>query len=41
MDVSATKQKNPETCIHKVISDFITLIQKAIKEINIYNFAML
>lgn len=36
------KQSNkpPETGIHKVILDFIILIQKAIKEINIYKFTM-
>lgn len=44
MDVSERKQnkkKNPETCIHKVFLDFVTLSQEGIKEIKNYNFAVL
>lgn len=41
MDVSETKQENPETWIHKVISDFITLIQRSIRVIHISKFAIL
>lgn len=41
MDVSETKQNAPETCIHKVLLDFVTLSQEGIKEITIYNLAVL